>query len=178
MALKLPAIPEIEDAAELLSLVANSKLYTERMSALFDIYGKIKTELDAYIKVRTLEEREGDARETTAKAGALMTAAREADEVAQKIVAESRKSADEFTAQAQKEIGAIRADLSERQRVIDEAEKELDDRRNSLEKTENHLKTQYAELDEQRKIVTQMHHNAVAMKIEYEEKLSKLKALI
>ena len=163
---KLPAIPEIEDAAELISLVANSKLYKERMEKLVDIYGKIKAGLDEYGELR-------DARDATDLANAKL-----ADAKASAMLDEARQSCDEMLQKSAEQTGQQLADVRERQRVLEETMKDLDDRRISLEKTENHLKTQYVELDEQRKIVTQMHHNAVAIKLEYEEKLSKLKALV
>ena len=168
---KLPAIPEIEDAAELISLVANSKLYKERMEKLVEIYGKIKFEADRYNRLVAIEQAERDAAD-------LLASAKASDAKASAMLDEARQSCDEMLQKSAEQTGQQLADVRERQRVLEETMKDLDDRRNSLEKTENHLKTQYVELDEQRKIVTQMHHNAVAIKLEYEEKLSKLKALV
>ena len=168
---KLPSIPEIEDAAELISLVANSKLYKERMEKLVDIYGKIKAGLDEYGELR-------DARDATDLANSKLADAKATEARALSMLDKTRQSCDEMLQKSEKLAGEQLANMREQQRVLEDAMKDLDDRRDSLEKTENHLKTQYVELDEQRKIVTQMHHNAVAMKLEYEEKLSKLKALV
>lgn len=59
MALKIPAIPGIEDLSEMLALVGNSPLYKERVQTLGDLYTKLSEQLSLYAEVEDIQAAKG-----------------------------------------------------------------------------------------------------------------------
>lgn len=178
MALKLPAIPAIDEPSELINLVANAPKWKERMEQLVGIYDKIKKELDDYLVVRNLEEREGDAQATIAQASRMMVEARDADERAKAIVAESQKSANEFKEQAEKENALVVAKLRAERITLECMRDDLVDRESAVNDKLNTLNVETEKLIEQREAVSLLHSEALAIREEFTAKLEKLKAIV
>lgn len=178
MALKLPTIPTLDEPSELINLVANAPKWKERMEQLVGIYDKIKKELDSYLALRNMEERESDAQATIAQAQRMMTEAREADDKAKAIVAESQKSANEFREQAEKENALVVAKLRADRISLEAMRDDLMEREAIVADNTKRLNAEAERLAVQRGDVSKMYAEAVAIRDEYTNKMEKLKALV
>jgi len=178
MALKLPAIPEIEEPSELINLVANSPLWKERMAALVGIYGEIKRELDTYIKVRSLDDRESDARAAIANAESTLAEAQKADSAARELLANARRAADELKTKTANETLVITSSLSNREAQLTAAEADLSRREQALAKQQADFEVVLAEFNDDKKKVHRLRQETSAMETDLLEKVAKLRALV
>ncbi len=129
MAVKIPAIPEIEDAAELISLVASSTKFKERMTSLFETYDQIKKGLELYRQYQDIDASMGLAQQLVTEAK-LVKAQADKDSSAAKAEAEAH---DTEIAAKRKAYGQWQNGMKLNQEARDKA---LDDREAALVKRE------------------------------------------
>jgi len=171
MANKIPSIPEIEAPSELINLVANSPLYKERMTALVDIYGKIKSNLDEYASLRESANAVDTAANMMAEAKNKMAEADAAMKDAKQYVVDAKsKASDEIAvkfsrlANEESRIRALGSDLAKREAALSDAEAQLDKETERVARESNDARI--------------MLQAGQKLQQEYEAKLAQLKAMV
>ena len=171
MAFKLPAIPAIEEPSELINLVANSPLYKERMTALVDIYTKIKANLEEYARSHELADTQADIAGKMAEAKRKLAEADAAmKDASQYVVDVKSKASDEIAvkfsrlANEESRIRSMGSDLAKREAALSDAEAQLD--------------AEGAKVAEQITEAKNIFASASKLQREYESKLAQLKAMV
>ncbi len=129
MAVKIPAIPEIEDATEMINLVASSVKFKERMTAMVDVYAKVKEGLELYQQYKDIDSKFGEAQ-------SLVDAAHQKMAMADKEVATSKEMADKTLSAMSEKKAAYELWQSGVRAGQDSRDKELDDREAKLAERE------------------------------------------
>ena len=171
MAIKLPTIPEIEEPSELINLVANSALYKERMTALVDIYGKIKTGLDQFNRLNAIDNLEQHSQAVEAE-----TKAKQAE--ANRLMDEARHYVSDLKERASEEVALKFARLRMEESRINQMASDVEKREAAATKSSEYLDERRTELAKRIGDCVDRERAAAALKAEYEDKLSKLKALV
>ena len=168
---KLPAIPAIEEASELISLVANSPLYKERMEKLLDIYQKLSVEINRYNHLNVLDNTLSDAQDKLAEANRKSAEADAAmKDASQYVVDVKSKASDEIAvkfsrlANEESRIRSMGSDLAKREAALSDAEAQLD--------------AEGAKVAEQITEAKNIFASASKLQREYESKLAQLKAMV
>ena len=171
MAIKIPVIPEMEEASELINLVSGSALYKERMTKLLEAYGQIGVGLKQYKAYQDIDSKMGEAQ-------ALVSEAKAARAIAGKLEADSKLIAETSLAEMAKRKEAMEAwhtgvrDGNEKRiKELDEREAALVEREKVVIKTTATVKFMQ---DEASKLIKE---NA-ELKDELEAKLGKLRQIV
>ena len=168
---KLPTIPAIEEASELISLVANSPLYKERMEKLLDIYQKLSIEINRYNHLNVLDNTLSDAQDKMAEAKRKSAEADAAMKDANQYVVDAKsKASDEIAvkfsrlASEESRIRGLGSDLAKREAALSDAEAQLDNETVRVARESNDAR-----------VILQ---TGQKLQQEYEAKLAQLKAMV
>ena len=171
MAIKLPAIPAIEEPSELINLVANSPLYKERMTALVDIYGKIKVGLDEFNRLNEIDNLEQHTQAMIAEAKAKEAEANRRMDDANRYVADLKSRASE-------EVALKFAKLKMDETRLVQLRDELERRESALAANQLLVDAKQAELFDKNVQLEAQQARARDMEAMFHDKVERLKAVV
>jgi chromosome segregation ATPase len=167
---KLPYIPAIESASELLDLVANSPELHKRMKLLLETQDEINRSLKRYSEITDVQAYRANADDRMAQAE---QARKEADEHVRKRREEAQAivfDVQAFKAREAEYAKGVKAGLAKRSDELDQRESKLIARVEEVEQSGKELLTRMVEADRKLK-------HAQELEAEFNEKLAKMRAI-
>ena len=168
--MKLPSIPVVEKPSELINLVANSKLYKERMVKLMEYQEHINSQLSHVDEVENLASYKN-------KLQARERAIAESEHKTKEYVKSQKADADKYVEKSTASADAERAGLKGVKRDLDQRESALSKAETACKYRESELVSKTLELSKLRNTTEAREVEAEEAFHKYEDKLAAINAL-